>query len=156
LNFWVIKTNYMIDRLLRSRNFLLTICLSFLLISLTYLIVPVDRPLLAQSDLSLKSDITSLQSRISRLEQEVNYLRSRSSRSSRSSSSQSLDLNAAQPKQPTSRTTIVNPPVVDGQVIGRTDPLYNRLATLLIELREDVNQIDRRLTAVEKIEKTTP
>jgi hypothetical protein len=144
----------MIDRLLRSRNFLLTICLSFLLISLTYLISTVNQPLLAESDLSLKSDITSLESRINRLEQEVNYLRS--SRSSRTSSSQSFDLNPPQPKPPTSRTTIVNPPVVDGQAIGRTDPLYSRLATLLIELKEEVNNLDRRLTAVEKIEKPTP
>jgi hypothetical protein len=142
----------MIDRLLRSRNFLLTICLSFLLIGSIYLILPVDRPLLAESDLSLISDITALESRINRLEQEVNYLRSRSS----NSSSQSLELNPPQPKQPNSGTTIVNPPVINGQAIGRTDPLYSRLATLLIELRDEVNNLDRRLTAVEKTEKTIP
>jgi hypothetical protein len=145
----------MIDRLFQWRNFLLTICLSFLLISLIYLMPTVNQPLLAQSDLNLKSDIISLQSRISRLEQEVNYLRS--SRSSSNSSFQSPDLTPTKPKQPstspTDRTTIINPPVVDGQVIGRSDPLYSRLATLLIELKEEVRNLDRRLTTIEK---TTP
>jgi hypothetical protein len=142
----------MIDRLFQWRNFLLTICLSFLLISLIYLIPTVNQPLLAQSDLNLKSDIISLQSRISRLEQEVNYLRS--SRSTRNSSFQSPDLTATKLKQPstppTDRTTIINPPVVDGQAIGRSDPLYSKLATLLIELKEEVRNLDRRLTAIEK------
>jgi hypothetical protein len=146
----------MIDRLFQWRNFLLTICLSFLLISLIYLMPTVNQPLLAQSDLNLKSDIISLQSRISRLEQEVNYLRS--SRSSSNSSFQSPDLTPTKPKQPSTsptdrRTTIINPPVVDGQVIGRSDPLYSKLATLLIELKEEVRNLDRRLTTIEK---TTP
>jgi hypothetical protein len=138
----------MIDRLLPRRNFIFKICLSFILISLIYLVPTLNQPLLAQADLSLKSDIISLQSRISLLEQEVNRLRS--------SSSQPLYLPDAKLKQPTtppSRAINGNANVVNGQVIGRTDPLYGRLATLLIELKEEVRSLDHRLT---KIEQTTP
>jgi predicted RNase H-like nuclease (RuvC/YqgF family) len=120
----------MIDRFWQWRNFILTICLSFILISLVYLVPTLNQPLLAQSDLSLKSDIISLESRLNRLEQEVTRLRSSSS--------------------PASRTTTGNPAVVDGQIIGRTDPLYSRLATLLIELKEEVRSLDRRLTEIEQ------
>jgi hypothetical protein len=137
----------MIDRLFQWRSFRLTICLSFLLISLSYWLPMVNQPLLAQSDLRLESDIISLKSRINRLEQEVNYLRS--STNSRSPSSRSLELTPPKPNQPST------PPnsgitIVDGKVIGRSDPLYSRLATLLIELKEQVNNIDSRLTAIEK------
>lgn len=137
----------MIDRLFRWRSFRLTICLSLLLISLSYWLPTVNQPLLAQSDFRLESDIISLKSRINRLEQEVSYLKS--STASRSSSSRSLELTPPKPNQPST------PPssgvtVVDGKVIGRSDPLYSRLATLLIELKEQVNNIDRRLTVIEK------
>jgi hypothetical protein len=139
----------MIDRLLPRRNFILKICLSFILISLIYLVPTLNQPSLAQSDLNLKSDIISLESRLNRLEQEVTRLRSFSS-----SSSQSLNIPAAELKEPStppaSRTTTGNPPVVDGQAIGRTDPLYSRLATLLIELKEEVRSLDRRLTEIEQ------
>ncbi|MGL5836400.1 MAG: hypothetical protein ACRC1Z_24710 [Waterburya sp.] len=137
----------MINRLFRWRNFRFTICLSFLLISLSYLLPTVNQPLLAQSDFRLESDIISLKSRINRLEQEVNYLRS--STNSRNSGSRFLELTPPKPNQPSA------PPnsgitIVDGKVIGRSDPLYSRLATLLIELKEQVNNIDRRLTVIEK------
>jgi hypothetical protein len=46
--------------------------------------------------------------------------------------------------------TTVNPPVVNGEAIGTSDPLYQRLATLVIELKEDVKSIDRRLSKIEK------
>lgn len=137
----------MINRFFQWRSFRLSICLSFLLISLIYLLPTVNQPLLAQSDLSIKSDIISLESRINRLEQEVNYLRS--STISRSSSSQSPRQTPPKPNQPStppnSGTTIV-----DGKVIGSIDPLYSRLATLIIELKEEVRNIDQRLTAIEK------
>lgn len=137
----------MIDRFWQWRNFILTICLSFILISLVYLVPTLNQPLLAQSDLSLKSDIISLESRLNRLEQEVTRLRS-------SSSSSQINVPATELKEPStppvSRTTTGNPAVVDGQIIGRTDPLYSRLATLLIELREEVTSLDRRLTEIEQ------
>lgn len=137
----------MIDRFWQWRNFLLTICLSFILISLIYLVPTLNQPLLAQSDLSLKSDIISLESRLNRLEQEVTRLRS-------SSSSSQINVPAAELKEPSpppaSRNTTGNVTVVDGQIIGRTDPLYSRLATLLIELKEEVTSLDRRLTEIEQ------
>jgi hypothetical protein len=105
-----------------------------------------NQPVLAQSDLSLKSDIISLESRLNRLEQEVTRLRS--------STSSQINVPATELKEPStppaSRTTTGNPAVVDGQIIGRTDPLYSRLATLLIELREEVTSLDRRLTEIEQ------
>jgi hypothetical protein len=137
----------MINRPFPWRNFIVTICLSFILIGVTYMSPRVNQPSLAQSDLSLKSDIISLESRLNRLEQEVTRLRS-------SSSSSQLNLPAAERKEPstppTSHTTIGNSAVVNGQVIGRTDPLYSRLATLLIELKEEVGSLDRRLTEIEQ------
>lgn len=137
----------MIDRFWQWRNFILTIGLSFVLISLIYLVPMLDQPLLAQSDLSLKSDIISLESRLNRLEQEVTRLRS-------SSSSSQIDVPATKLKEPStppvSPTTNGNPAVVNGQVIGRTDPLYSRLATLLIELKEEVASLERRLTEIEQ------
>ncbi|MBW4537358.1 MAG: hypothetical protein KME09_25815 [Pleurocapsa minor HA4230-MV1] len=137
----------MIDRFWQWRNFILTICLSFILISLIYLVPTLNQPLLAQSDLSLKSDIISLESRLNRLEQEVTRLRS-------SSSSSQINIPAAELKErstpPASRNTTGNITVVDGQIIGRTDPLYSRLATLLIELKEEVTSLDRRLTEIEQ------
>ncbi|MEO0014373.1 MAG: hypothetical protein RLZZ535_2762 [Cyanobacteriota bacterium] len=136
----------MIDRFWQWRNFILTICLSFILISLIYLVPTLNQPVLAQSDLSLKSDIISLESRLNRLEQEVTRLRS--------STSSQINVPATELKEPStppaSRTTTGNPAVVDGQIIGRTDPLYSRLATLLIELREEVTSLDRRLTEIEQ------
>jgi uncharacterized protein YlxW (UPF0749 family) len=137
----------MIDRFWQWRNFILTICLSFILISLVYLVPTLNRPLLAQSDLSLRSDIISLESRLNRLEQEVTRLRS-------SSSSSQINVPATELKErstpPTSRNTTGNTTIVDGQIIGRTDPLYSRLATLLIELKDEVKSLDRRLTEIEQ------
>ena len=93
----------------------------------------------------MRSDITSLNSRIRRLEQEVSRLRSFG-----------RGLNPAPPRRnlparPIPNPTFVNPPVVNGEAIGRSDPLYERFATLLIELKEDVKSLDRRLSELETI-----
>lgn len=107
------------------------------------LIIAIGQPSLAQADFGLKSDIISLKSRLSRLEQQVNRLSS--------SNSRSLDRTAIQqPKSPNSNRLNISPPVVDGRIIGRSDPLYEKFATLLIELKEDVKNLDRRLTEIEK------
>ena len=132
------------------RHYIVLVGLSCLLISLLYLApqVAIGHPLLAQSNLNLNSDIISLRARISRLEQEVNSLR-------RNNSFTPSPSRTAKPQQPTSnpapsRPTIVNPPIVNGRAIGKSDPLYERLATLLIELKEDVRNLDRRLTEIEQ------
>ena len=104
----------------------------------------INSPSSAQSNLNLKSDIISLNSRISRLEQEVIRLRS-----------YGRGLNPAPPRvkqpvrQPIPNPTVINPPVVNGEAIGRSDPLYERFATLLIELKEDVKSLDQRLSELE-------
>ena len=48
------------------------------------------------------------------------------------------------------RSTFNNPPIVNNQPIGRSDPMFERLATLLIELKEDVQNLDKRMTEIEQ------
>ncbi|NJL83543.1 MAG: hypothetical protein HC890_12410 [Chloroflexaceae bacterium] len=38
----------------------------------------------------------------------------------------------------------IPPAVVDGRVIGRSDPMFERLATLTIELKERVNELEQQ------------
>ena len=103
-------------------------------------------PVSAQSNL-INSDIISLRSRVSRLEQEINQLRY-SVRASDSRPAKKLPI--PNRSAPTSRPTVVNPPIVNGQAVGKSDPMYERLATLLIELKEDVKNINERLTEIEQ------
>jgi len=118
------------------------ICLGLLVAIAIYLSMAIGSPSLAQANLNLKSDIISLRSRISRLEQEVTRLRS--------SNSRSLDRTARiEQSRQIPNPTNISPPEVNGQVIGRSDPLYEKFATLLIELKEDVKNLDRRLTEIE-------
>ncbi|BAU64801.1 hypothetical protein STA3757_21770 [Stanieria sp. NIES-3757] len=102
--------------------------------------------LLAQSSTEFSGEISSLRSRISRLESEVRRLSQRNF---------SGDRTYPQPRQDSlgnidSLPPISNPPSVNGQSIGRSDPMFERLATLLIELKEDVRSLDQRLTKVEQ------
>lgn len=107
--------------------------------SVFILIQPIAPPQVsAQSITGINAELSSLRTRINRLEGEVARLR-QSRRSNLPDSSKS---------QPAPR--LGNPPVVDGEAIGPSDPLYERLATLLIELKEDVRNIDRRLAEVEQ------
>ena len=93
----------------------------------------------AQSTAGIDFDLLNLRNRVNRLEGEVrsfnqpNYLKKPTT-----------------PNQTELPNSVGNPPVIDGQVIGRSDPLFERLATLLIELKEDVRNIEKRLTALEK------
>ena len=95
----------------------------------------------AQSITTLNAEIIGLRSKVNRLESEVRNLR-RSIGSNRTTS------NIPQRELPSS--TINNPPAIDNTVVGRSDPLFQRLATLVIELKEDVRNLDRRLDAIEK------
>lgn len=128
------------NKLLQWRKFLFRTCLICFSIGIVYL-TQVDSPGSAQSDLNLKSDIISLRARIGRLEQEVNRLRG-------SQSKPNPRLRIDQPSFVPS--TPVNPPVVNDEAIGTSDPFYQRLATLVIELKEDVRNIDQRLNKIEK------
>jgi hypothetical protein len=40
--------------------------------------------------------------------------------------------------------------IVEGEVVGRSDPLFERLATLVIELKEDFQKLERRVQVLEK------
>lgn len=97
----------------------------------------------AQSITGLNAEISSLRSRINRLESEVRSL-------SRSTSSNRNVRNIPQREYPSS--TINNPPAINNTVVGRSDPLFQRLATLVIELKEDVRDLDQRLTAIEEMQ----
>lgn len=97
-------------------------------------------PASAQSITSINAEISSLRTRINRLEGQVNRL----------SQSSPTQLPRPNKTQPYSSNRSGNPPIVDGEAIGPSDPLYQRLATLLIELKEDVRNIDSRLARVER------
>ncbi|AFZ34185.1 hypothetical protein Sta7437_0585 [Stanieria cyanosphaera PCC 7437] len=96
--------------------------------------------ILSQSSTEFSGEISSLRSRISRLESDVRRLNQMNLRSDRA---------YTQPSQE-SLPSISNPPSVNGQSIGRSDPMFERLATLLIELKEDVRNFDQRLTTIEQ------
>ena len=112
------------------------ICILIVTITVTMQIVH-SSSVSAQSPTSLNADIIRLRTRIDRLESEIN--RVNKSRNNQISS----------PDTTTPNSNLVHPPVVDGRAIGPSDPLFQRLSTLLIELKEDVKKIDKRLTAVE-------
>lgn len=83
----------------------------------------------AQSDTAVRSELTSLRSRVSRLEAEVRRLSGVTTR--------------PVPSSPAPR-------IVEGEALGPSDPMFERLATLAIELKEDVRELQKRVTALEK------
>ena len=116
-----------------------------LIILLSLTLVVSSNPLVkAQSITGIRSEITSLRARVNRLESEVRNL-------SRSNTSNRTAPNISQRELPSS--TINNPPIINNRAVGRSDPLFERLATLVIELKEDVRNLDQRLTAIEKMQK---
>ncbi len=82
----------------------------------------------------LRSDLRSLEVRIRSLEANVRRLQ----QSSSGSSAPSVNPN-----------TNVFPQVIDGELIGRSDPLMERFATLLIELKEKVRDLEIRVNQLE-------
>ncbi len=83
----------------------------------------------------LRSDFRNLETRIRTLEAEVRRLQG------------STSLSSLSPNSPNSY-----PQIVDGELIGRSDPLMERFATLLIELKEQVKQLENRVTQLENKE----
>ena len=115
---------------------------AIIIIGLTLTLIAVNnQPVSSQSITGINAEISSLRSRISRLESEVRNLRT---------SNSTPGVPAQKPSRESLSGTINNPPVVNNQVIGRSDPLYERLATLLIELKEDVRDLDNRLVVLEE------
>ena len=115
---------------------------AIVIMGLTLTLIAVNNlPVSSQSITGINAEITSLRSRISRLESEVRNLRT---------SNSAPGVPAQKPSRESVSGTINNPPVVNNQAIGRSDPLYERLATLLIELKEDVRDLENRLVILEE------
>ena len=136
------------NQILKWRTWIVRICLGCCVAIAIYAFGKAIEisPVSAQSNL-INSDIISLRSRVSRLEQEINQLQS-SVRANDSRPAKKLPI--PDRSAPTSRPTVVNPPIVNGQAVGKSDPMYERLATLIIELKEDVKNINERLTEIEQ------
>lgn len=98
-------------------------------------------PVAAQSPTRLNAEITSLRSRVNRLESEIRRV-----------NKLTPPTNLANPERsPESPIRSGIPPtVVEGEIIGRSDPTVERLSILLIELKEDVQSLERRVTELEK------
>jgi polyhydroxyalkanoate synthesis regulator phasin len=86
----------------------------------------------AQSDTAVRSELISLRNRVERLESQVRGITIRGE-------------NAAPIPRRRSGTGIVK-----GEVVGETDPLFQRLATLVIELKEDLKKLEQRVQILEK------
>jgi prefoldin subunit 5 len=108
----------------------------FLLLAIAIMQISRPQQVVAQSDTALRSEVSSLRSRVSRLESEISSLRS-SSRTTRTTPS-------SEPTQTDS------PQVVNGVPVGSTDPLFQNLANLAIELKERVTQLEKRVAQLEK------
>jgi len=104
----------------------LTLIISFLLI-LSFV-----NPSKAQSNTAVRSELISLRNRVDRLESQIRGITIRGG-------------NTTPIPQQRSETGIV-----DGEVIGRSDPLFERLATLVIELKEDLKKLEQRVQVLEK------
>ena len=103
------------------------------------IIIATNMNVFGQSATSLNAEISSLRSRVNRLESEVRSL----GRSSNLPNNRTTN-------PPRSNSPSNTPPsTIDGNLVGKSDPLFERFATLLIELKEDVRDLNQRLTEVE-------
>ncbi len=80
----------------------------------------------------LRAEIRSLENRVRRLESEVSRLKGISSEIR----SPQIDSNR-------------NTQIIEGELIGRSDPLMERFGNLIIELKDQVNQLDQRVSQLE-------
>lgn len=115
----------------------LSICLSILIV--VGITITQDRSVSAQSTTDFRAEITNLRTRVSQLEREVRRL-SQSSKRITPSADERIG----------SQPTFSNPPLVNDRPIGRSDPMFERLANLVIELKQDVRRLDQRVVEVER------
>lgn len=108
--------------------------LIFLVFLLLLLLNPVTLPLNAQSETEWRSQIYSLRGRVERLESEVRRL-------GQSNLSSNSSFNSSSGSTP--------PQIIDGELIGRSDPMFERLATLVIELKERIDKLEDRIKTIE-------
>jgi hypothetical protein len=112
--------------------------LTLLLIGLTISLLifgQLSKGMAADPQRVLRSEIRNLENRVRRLETEVRGLRGRTN------TSPIPNINPD--------SSLSNPRIVDGELIGRSDPLMERFATLIIELKEDVRNLDQRVSQLE-------
>ena len=108
------------------RHRTLKICLLFLACALAIAVAPIVTP--AQSTTQLEFRITQLESQISELRGQIYSLQNQASRVNR-------------PQSPSSARA--NPRMLSG------DPMFDNLATLAIETKQDVIKIKERLSKLE-------
>ncbi|AFY76675.1 hypothetical protein Ple7327_1281 [Pleurocapsa sp. PCC 7327] len=90
---------------------------------------------LAQSDTTVRSEIQDLKRRINNLEIE---------------SSRRMGVRTIRPSAPFQPSQIIPPQAIDGRIVGRSDPLFERLANLTIELRKRVAELEKRVKQLEQ------
>lgn len=107
-------------------------------------LVFVSQPVSSQSLNGVLSEVRTLRSRIGRLESEVRNLRSSTSRISRPNvSSRQKPVTIPAPNR--NRSSLD-----DDRVVDSSDPMFKRLATLVIELKEEVRAMEKRLVILEQ------
>lgn len=115
-------------------QFIIKFCLTVLFILLVSLGIQGKQSnlVLAQSstDTFNRGETLKLQRQIQQLEGEIRRLNRENMRSNTLT--------------PTPQSTVENPP------LKSSDPMFDRLATLLIELKDDVRNLDERMTKIEQ------
>jgi hypothetical protein len=123
----------------KIRQYLTIIVLIFGLIF--GLILLPSKPSSSQSITGINSEISNLRLRINRLESTI--------RMQPTNSNSAPGMPYTIPQRGTNSNTTNNPPIVNDRAIGRSDPTFERLATLLIELKEDVRNLETRVNILE-------
>ena len=103
-----------------------------IIILLIVIFIQQINPVSASVENRLRGEINCLQARVSRLESAVTNLRQGSN-----NNNNSPPLNSS-------------PQIVDGEIIGRSDPLFERLSTLVIDLKERVMGLEKRMNQLER------
>ena len=103
-----------------------------IIILLIVIFIQQINPVSASVENRLRGEINRLEARVSRLESAVTNLRQGSN-----NNNNSPPLNSS-------------PQIVDGEIIGRSDPLFERLSTLVIELKERVMGLEKRMNQLER------
>jgi hypothetical protein len=103
-----------------------------ILIIALWLMLSFVNPVKGQSDTAVRSELISLRNRIDRLESQIRGITFRQGNES---------------PIPERRSGVG---IVEGEAVGRSDPLFERLATLVIELKEDFKKLEQRVQVLEK------
>ncbi|MGF1480483.1 MAG: hypothetical protein ACFB4I_13485 [Cyanophyceae cyanobacterium] len=103
-------------------------------------------PVVAQSART-SSELLNLRTRVNLLENEVRRLRQ--IRQRRQPEPSRIEPRSPRPV-PSPDPTASPPQVVDGQIIGRSDPIVQRLATLAIELKERITVLEKKTAELEQ------